>query len=178
MNCNRYRLCVLIHFILHSSTHGLLLSVISHFVHSAVIIDRDQPVQFHFREHWHLSLFYTSSPLRSIHLPDLQVTPRSDPVTLLTLFSLLLHFILFSHNAQSSLSLSPPSLATSLSLSLSGKSCDFSEAEPYKPAVLGGLCLYSSLIGSYIQMLLHCCLVHTRTHKHSGPPVFFFQEQM
>lgn len=109
-----------------------------------------------------LSLFFLP-PFCSIHLPDLQFTPRSDPVTLLTLFPLLLlllFFILLSHIAHSSLPLSP-------FLSLSGKSCDFSEAEPYKPAVLGGLSVYTAL---WLALAFRCCsLLGARTHTQQTP---------
>lgn len=75
-------------------------------------------------------------PIYSIHLPDLQFTPRSNPVNLLTPI----------HSSSSSSSFLPSSSFPTLPtpLPLSGKSCDFSEAGPYKPAVHGGLSVYAA----------------------------------
>lgn len=159
ISCNHYRLCVLIHLILHSAARRLLVSV-SHFSLCSFSCNYRPPTSLHSlaSENRRVALFFSFC---FIHLPDLQLTPRSDPVTLLTLFSLLLLLNLLSHIAHSS-----------LSTSLAGKSCDFSEAEPYKPAVLGGLSVYTAL---WLALAFTRC---SHTHTHCRPPVYLFQEQM
>lgn len=99
----------------------------------------------------------------SIILPDLHFTPHSNHVTLLTLFSLLflLLFIILSNIAYSSLTLS-----LSLNTSRAGKSCDFSEAEPYKTAVLGGFSVYTA---PGLALVLRCCSL---LGAHTADPLF------
>lgn len=111
INCNHFCLRVLINFIFHSC-HISSQSVISQFVHSAVIIDHDQSVQFHFREQLHLSFFlylpllhYFTRPSfhpsqQSCHPPDplfaaLPPPPLHNPFPHCLLLSLSLNIALW-----------------------------------------------------------------------------------
>lgn len=105
-----------------------LISVISHKVHSDGI-----PTNLCNQQHLFYLFFFA---------PLISQTFSSPLTAILAPYWPSLYSSLFSSSSSLPTLPTPP---LSLSLSHSGKSCDFSEAEPYKPAVLGGLSVFIAL---------------------------------
>lgn len=151
IRCSHSQMCVFIHLVLHSSTLSTSLLPVS-FLILFIQLSLQALISLHnfTSEIRHLCLFIS----KSINARPSVHTSRFPHHLLNPLFTPFLH---------------PPSphcpLLPPLSLHpLDGKSRDFFEAGPYKPAALGGLFVCAGL---WLVLAFRSCFAHTHRHRHT-----------